>query len=386
MGRMFQLQENCLRAMGHTYPHGSVEASEGKGISVRHIVSLFFVVSAQYPLISFMVYKRDDMEQITACLSVVLTNMLTVVKLTTFMFYKRDFWQMMQCFRDMHKESASPRFRDGYDYVSSANKLASLLGRAYFISCGFTGLYFMLGPIVKIVSSTCRGSTYVRELPMPMKFPFNHEDSPEYELSFLYIVLVTAAVVAYASAVDGLFISFAINLRAHFKTLQRIIKQFNYAGSVPETQSRLKSFVIYHEELLFLSKRLRAVYIPIVFGQFFITSLQVGVIIYQLVTHMNSVMDLLVYLSFFGSIMLQLFMYCYGGEIIKVESLQVDIAVRLSNWNLATPKVRKSLAFVVTRSQREVQIRAGFYDASLANFVGICRTALSLITLIKSIE
>jgi len=30
-------------------------------------------------------------------------------------------------------------------------------------------------------------------------------------------------------------------------------------------------------------------------------------------------MDLLLYASFFGSIMLQLFIYCYGGEIIKAE-------------------------------------------------------------------
>jgi len=34
---------------------------------------------------------------------------------------------------------------------------------------------------------------------------------------------------------------------------------------------------------------------------------------------MDSVMDLLLYASFFGSIMLQLFIYCYGGEIIKAE-------------------------------------------------------------------
>lgn len=58
---------------------------------------------------------------------------------------------------------------DGYGYVAAANKVASLLGRAYCVSCGFTGLYFMLGPIVNIVASKWRGTTYVRELPMPMK-------------------------------------------------------------------------------------------------------------------------------------------------------------------------------------------------------------------------
>lgn len=97
-------------------------------------------------------------------------------------------------------------------------------------------------------------------------------------------MLVTVVVVAYASAVDGLFISFAINLRAHFQTLQRDIQNSNYALPERETRAALRSAVDYHVELLSLSKHLRDIYTPIVFGQFFITSLQVGVIIYQLVT------------------------------------------------------------------------------------------------------
>ncbi|KAH8369416.1 hypothetical protein KR009_010312 [Drosophila setifemur] len=384
MGRLFQLQLNCLRAMGHT-PH--MDKGGDGALRLKHIISLLFVVSAQYPLISYILHNRDDMEEITACLSVVLTNMLTVVKITTFLVYKQDFWEMIQHFREMHQQSSQrSRLTDGSGLVSEANKLAALLARAYCLSCSFTGLYFMLGPIVKIAASSWLGTTYVRELPMPMKFPFNDVDTPGYEFGFLYTVLVTIVVVAYASAVDGLFISFAINLRAHFQTLQRDIENSDFSLPEKETQAELQTIVDYHVKLLSLSRHLRTIYIPIVFGQFFITSLQVGVIIYQLVTHMDSVMDLLVYLSFFGSIMLQLFMYCYGGEIIKVESLRVDVAVRLTNWDVARPKLRRSLAFIILRSQREVLIKAGFYDASLANFVAICRTALSLITLIKSME
>ncbi|XP_017119592.1 odorant receptor 82a [Drosophila elegans] len=386
MGTLFQLQENCLRAMGHSH---NVDSTKDKVLGLKHISSLVFVISAQYPLISYVVYNRNDMEKVTACLSVVLTNLLTVVKITTFLVHKQDFWAMIRRFRKMHQQSSqSPRKRNGLDvdYVAEANKLASFLGRAYCMSCGLTGLYFMLGPILKIVASNWQGTTYLRELPMPMKFPFDDVGSPGYEVCFLYTILVTVVVVSYASAVDGLFISFAINLRAHFQTLQRQIENSQFDLPEKETQEGIKSLVDYHDLLLCLSRQLRSIYTPTVFGQFVITSLQVGVIIYQLVTSMDSVMDLLLYATFFGSIMLQLFIYCYGGEIIKAESLQVDVAVRLSNWYLAPPKLRRSLALIILQSQREVLIRAGFFVASLANFVGICRTALSLITLIKSIE
>nr|NP_730794.1 odorant receptor 82a [Drosophila melanogaster]P82986.1 RecName: Full=Odorant receptor 82a [Drosophila melanogaster]AAN13335.1 odorant receptor 82a [Drosophila melanogaster] len=385
MGRLFQLQEYCLRAMGHK---DDMDSTDSTALSLKHISSLIFVISAQYPLISYVAYNRNDMEKVTACLSVVFTNMLTVIKISTFLANRKDFWEMIHRFRKMHEQSAShiPRYREGLDYVAEANKLASFLGRAYCVSCGLTGLYFMLGPIVKIGVCRWHGTTCDKELPMPMKFPFNDLESPGYEVCFLYTVLVTVVVVAYASAVDGLFISFAINLRAHFQTLQRQIENWEFPSSEPDTQIRLKSIVEYHVLLLSLSRKLRSIYTPTVMGQFVITSLQVGVIIYQLVTNMDSVMDLLLYASFFGSIMLQLFIYCYGGEIIKAESLQVDTAVRLSNWHLASPKTRTSLSLIILQSQKEVLIRAGFFVASLANFVGICRTALSLITLIKSIE
>jgi len=87
-----------------------------------------------------------------------------------------------------------------------------------------------------------------------------------------------------APSSDGLFISFAINLRAHFQTLHWKIANEEFGLSENESHARLKSIVDYHVLLLSLSKKLRSIYTPTVFGQFVITSLQVGVIIYQLVT------------------------------------------------------------------------------------------------------
>ncbi|XP_030562883.1 odorant receptor 82a [Drosophila novamexicana] len=391
MSRLFQLQENCLRLMGHNLESSGVPGSFSLGL--KHIASLLFVLSAEYPMLSYVIYHRDDMELITACLSVAFTNLVTVTKIWTFLLYKPNFGQMMQRFRQLDsksqkKKKPSPaQLEDGGNgYLARANKLAASLGRAYCISCGFTGLYFMLGPIIKIITSSWRGVPYARELPMPMKFPFNDVDSPGYEFGFIYTLFVTIVVVLYASAVDGLFITFAINLRAHFQALQQDIRELNFDQAEQLVQRQLVEVVDYQVLLLDLCRRLRRIYTPIVFGQFFITSLEVGVIIYQIVTHMDSIMALLVYFSFFCSIMLQLFMYCYGGEIIKVESLQVGIAIQTSNWHLALPKQRRSLVFMMHRSQREMLIKAGFYEASLANFLAICRAALSFITLIQSIE
>lgn len=116
------------------------------------------------------------------------------------------------------------------------------------------------------------------------RFPFNDVNTPGYEVGFIYTIFVTITVVLYASAVDGLFISFAINLRAHFQELQLQIEQLAFDRTHRQVQYQLMQIVKYHVQLLGLAKQLRLVYTPIVFGQFFITSIQVGVIIYQIMT------------------------------------------------------------------------------------------------------
>jgi len=92
-------------------------------------------------------------------------------------------------------------------------------------------------------------------------------------------------VVLFASAVDGLFISFAINLRAHFQALQQRIYELTFdLNQEQAVQQQIIQVVQYHVQLLNLAKQLRITYTPIVFGQFLITSIQVGVIIYQILT------------------------------------------------------------------------------------------------------
>jgi len=87
--------------MGHK---DDMDSTDSTALSLKHISSLIFVISAQYPLISYVAYNRNDMEKVTACLSVVFTNMLTVIKISTFLANRKDFWEMIHRFRKMHEQ------------------------------------------------------------------------------------------------------------------------------------------------------------------------------------------------------------------------------------------------------------------------------------------
>ncbi|KAM7364736.1 odorant receptor 82a [Cochliomyia hominivorax] len=382
MIELFGRQKQCLRIMGHQLVRDKSELL-GKWRNIVYFAVLMFVMSAQWPLIDYSIYYIDNLELATASLSICFTNILTVIKITTFLSYKWRFVALMTKLETMYHDLKDPAAKR---LLENANRIAFWMVKLYWISVGCTGLYFMSAPLLKIFLALIRNTEIVLELPMPMRFSFDFEHSPGYEFAYVYTGLVTLSVIMYAVATDGLFVSFCINLVSHLKILQKSIEGNTFLKADKDLHNELKSYIEYHNLILSLYNELRHIYSPIVFGQFLMTSLQVCVIVYQMVKHINTFLVLIINITFLTSILLQLFIYCYGGEILKLESLMVGISVQLSNWYNLKPSHRRMLLLLMLRSQREAIIKAGFYEASLANFMAILKAAVSYITLIQSIE
>ncbi|XP_073814959.1 odorant receptor 82a [Musca autumnalis] len=379
---LFARQRQCLLLMGHDFLRDKSQLFQ-KWHNIKYVSVLLLVVSAQWPMMNYTIYNIDDLQLATASLSISFTNVLTVIKITTFLFYKWRFGGLMKKLEAMFNELQEPESKK---VLKTSNRTAITLVKIYGNSVGLTGLYFMLTPILKIMWSKIQKSELQLELPMPMRFSFDFESSPGYEICYIYTGLITLVVVMYATAIDGLFISFTINLVGHLKALQHFIQSNRFERHDAEIHKEISFYIRYHNLILHLYEEVRQIYSPIVFGQFLITSLQVCVIVYQMVTHINTFLVFVINCTFLLSILLQLFIYSYGGEILKNESLMVGISVQLSNWYNLKPTYRRMLWLLLMRSQREAIIRGGFYEASLANFMTILKAAMSYITLIQSIE
>uniref|UniRef100_A0A1I8M981 Odorant receptor n=1 Tax=Musca domestica TaxID=7370 RepID=A0A1I8M981_MUSDO len=379
---LFAKQRQCLLLMGHNFVRDKSELLK-KWHNIKYVSVLLLVVSAQWPIMNYTIYYIDDLQLATASMSISYTNVLTVVKITTFLFYKWRFAALMEKLESMYHELQE---EESKAILKTSNRYAIILVNIYGNSVGLTGLYFMVAPILKIVWSKIRNTELQLELPMPMRFPFDFESSPGYEVCYIYTGLVTLSVMTYAIAIDGLFISFTINLVGHLKTLQHFIQSKSFEQNDEDVHKQISFYIRYHNLILHLYQEVRQIYSPIVFGQFLITSLQVCVIVYQMVTHINTFLVFVINCTFLLSILLQLFIYSYGGEILKNESLMVGVSVQLSNWYNLKPRHRRMLWLLMLRSQRGAIIRGGFYEASLANFMTILKAALSYITLIQSIE
>lgn len=75
------------------------------------------------------------------------------------------------------------------------------------------------------------------------------------------------------------------------------------------------------------------------------------------------------------SVIVQLFAYSFGGQIIKDKSSSVA-----ENFYL----IDKDFAIIIARTQRATVIKAAFYEATLPSFLSVLSSASSLITLLQS--
>ncbi|XP_014091900.1 odorant receptor 82a [Bactrocera oleae] len=394
---LFRIQRNCLRVMGHQdiFDNNEAPSDQQKSKSkqqrwclhhcqtLKYVLLLLFMVSAQLPMMDYIIYHIDDLALATACLSIVFTNVLTVIKTSTFLTYKREFKSLMAEFESMYDELHEAGAKR---CLVTVNVGAKRFVKLYFYSVSCTGLYFTIKPLVSMTWAKFQAKPIILELPMPMRFPFDFESTPGYQIAYIYTIFITIVVVMHATSVDGLFVSFTTNLRGHFQALQYFIETNTFDKSEALLQRELRIYVQYHVQLLELSKSVQRIFKPIIFGQFLMTSLQVCVIIYQLVMNMGVIMEMVIYCTFLSSILLQLLIYCYGAEFLKIESSAVSTAIQMSRWYNLPPRHRHVFRLMMLRSQREIIISAGFYEASLANFMSILKAAMSYITFIQSIE
>jgi odorant receptor len=135
-----------------------------------------------------------------------------------------------------------------------------------------------------------------------------------------------------------------------------------------------KKFIEKHHKVLGLADELNRLYKPVILSQYFISSMLLCSVGFQFVVH-ESIPKRFEDFMFGVAVMIQLFIYSYGGQLIMDKSSSVaDDFYTLD----------QEFVLIIARAQKASIIEAGFYKASLPLFTSIINSAASLITLLKS--
>lgn len=149
------------------------------------------------------------------------------------------------------------------------------------------------------------------------RLPVDTETSPGNELHYFVCIAYTYLTMGAMTMADGLFVQLAINMKGHFRILQRNIREadFVYKG---ENTPLLKNLVRKHVELIAVCEQLNKVFIPILFPVCVIISSLTGMVAYLLAQEFTF-MNILVNMGYLAIVLMQLFFYCYGSQAITTE-------------------------------------------------------------------
>lgn len=159
-----------------------------------------------------------------------------------------------------------------------------------------------------------------------------------------------------------MFFGLCINISANFEDLRN-----SFDGDTKKFKER-------HQAILETAKSVKELYTAVILVQFFMSSTLLCVLGFQLIAQ-RVLLKKMIATSFGISIIIELFVYCYGGQLLSDTSSEAADLLYDND---------KDLVIVIARAQKAAKVKVGFFDVSLPTFSAVMSSTASLITLLKS--
>ncbi|KAH8306600.1 hypothetical protein KR018_009012, partial [Drosophila ironensis] len=312
-------------------------------------------------------------------------SMLTLIKFLLFCYYRKQFVGLIFRIRGiLDKEICE--WAEAREIVDMENQSDQMLSLTYTRCFGLAGVFAAIKPFVAIVVALIRGGdgqTKVHlELPHNGVYPWDLQKVLYYVPTYLWNVMASYSAVTMALCVDTLLFFFTYNVCAIFKIAKQRMIHLPAVGGAEELEA-LVQVLLLHQKGLEIADNIADQYRPLIFLQFFLSALQICFIGFQ-VADLFPKPQSLYFIAFVGSLLIALFIYSKCGENIKSASLDFGNGIYESRWTDFELPTKRALLIAGMRAQRPCQMKGYFFEASMATFSAIVRSAVSYIMMLRS--
>ncbi|XP_023317043.1 odorant receptor Or2-like [Trichogramma pretiosum] len=88
----------------------------------------------------------------------------------------------------------------------------------------------------------------------------------------------------------------------------------------------------------------------------------------------------------FATCLMQIFLYCWYGNEIILESLDVENSIYHMNWIALQSKTRKNILMMMLRARRPIKFTVRSYVVNVASFIEIIKTSFSAFRLLQTMS
>ncbi|XP_017062515.1 putative odorant receptor 98b [Drosophila ficusphila] len=351
----------------------------------RRAICCILSVATFLPLtVAFGVRNIQNVDQLTDSLCSVLVDLLALCKIGFFLWLYEDFRGLIKQFNTILQRENHWNVSEAI--ISRENRRDQFIAALYSLSFVAAGLSACLMSPLSMLASYHRTGQLQPDLPFPSLYPWDNTNIYCFSISYLWNVSAALGVALPTVCVDTLFSSLTHNLCALFKIAQHKMRRFE-GKSVGETHENLVHVFQFYGECLQLGHSLNGYFRPLIFAQFFAASLHLCVLCYQLSANLLQP-AMLFYAAFTAAILGQVSIYCFCGSNVKAESQRFGQAIYESNWLgilEENSQLAGSLKIAMMRARRGCPIDGFFFEANRQTLVMIVRSAISYVTLLRSL-
>uniref|UniRef100_A0A0K8TU69 Odorant receptor n=1 Tax=Epiphyas postvittana TaxID=65032 RepID=A0A0K8TU69_EPIPO len=363
-------------------------APDGLSREKRLLYNCYAFISFMFLLGTYLIIQVVDMFMIwgnlplmTGTAFLLFTNLAQATKIASLVVRRRTVGAIIDD-ADLLLRGEEGR---GRDIVKSCDRETSLQQLLYFC-------------LTTVTVAGWAGSAEKNQLPLRAWYPYDTSKSPAYELTYVHQVgaLFIAAYlnVGKDTLVTALIAQCRCRLRLlglGLRTLCEDLVPGEQGMLTPEQEktawSRLRVVVQRHQAALEASSLLQECFSAPIFAQFLVSMVIICVTAFQLAAQTGNLVRLFSMGTYLLNMTFQVFLYCYQGNQLSEESIEIAGAAYSCPWYSCSTKLRRGLLVVMVRTRRAARLTAGgFTTLQLTSFMAIVKTSYSLFTVLQQAE
>ncbi|XP_012229844.2 odorant receptor 46a-like isoform X1 [Linepithema humile] len=320
---------------------------------------------------------RNRIHELTEALFLAATFVTLCVKYANFLLRKKELSVVLNCLR---VKMCQPR-----------NSMEELIMEKHGRKAKWSALSFLIishattiGFIITTVLSLKKGEWI---LPTRSYVPYSISKLFPYLATYLQQIAVLFYAVMLNVSFDSLVYGFTIHACGQIELIcRRLTDNFRASKTLREElgSSEIEECIRHHVLVQIFVKKVGALFVWTVMVLFFFSLIILCTSIFLISKTKLFTAEFLSLCLYLGSMLLQIFFYCWYGNELNLKSKGIANAIFSSNWTIATTRERKTLMLLMLISQNGLVFSYhGICTLSLKTFTWIFKTSYSAFNLLQ---
>ncbi|XP_025265982.1 odorant receptor 94a-like [Camponotus floridanus] len=241
-------------------------------------------------------------------------------------------------------------------------------------------LIIVIMSILSIISTSVSTDLPKRNLTYKTWLPFDYSSSTVYFLVYIHqmIAMSTSGIVNVAC--ESLICGFLLHICCQFEILEYRLTKLSYSQNI------LDDCVNHHNHIFKYAFTINNTFAKIIAIQFAVSMLVVCSNMYRIAmaTDYMSLIPLIMYTS---AILMQIFIYCWFGNEVKLKSLQLVNNVYNMEWLTLSNSNKKALVLIMKRAMVPIQFSSAYIIImNVDSFVALLKMSYSIFNLLHQTQ